>query len=198
VSTGPTVRFAMPADAAEIAALHAEQISEGFIVHLGTPFLAQLYRRVASGDGSFALVSSDAHGGIAGFVAVAESTGRLYRDFLVHDGLRAGWRALPAIVRHPGKVVETLRHGIGGGAEREGAEILALAVAGQARGQGTGRALVTAATSELRRRGVTRAHVVTLPTNEPARRTYLGCGFEPDATIEVHRGTVQEVLVWRA
>jgi len=197
MSTSVPVRLASRSDAAAIATLHAEQISEGFLVLLGKAFLERLYRRVAGGAGSFAFVSTNQQSEIDGFVAVAESTGRLYRDFLIRDGVRAGLRAAPALVHHPREVMETLRHGVGGSAERDGAEILALAVAATARGRGTGRALVTAAMSELRRRGVTSAHVVTATTNEAAQRTYRRCGFEPGATIEVHRGTVQEVLVWR-
>ena len=100
-----------PADAAAIAALHAEAISIGFLVVLGEPFLEQLYRRVAGHDRSFVFVHADPSKGIDGFVAVAEDTGRLYREFMVHDGLRAGWRAAPAVLRHPWKVLETLRYG---------------------------------------------------------------------------------------
>jgi hypothetical protein len=56
---------------------------------------------------------------------------------------------------------------------------------------------VSAALGELRDRGVTQAHVVTATTNTAAHRMYLACGFERRATIEVHRGVAQELLVWR-
>jgi ribosomal protein S18 acetylase RimI-like enzyme len=192
------IRPATPPDAKAIAALHAALISEGFLVVLGRPFLERLYRRIVQSDTTFVFVSADPSADINGFVAVAEDTGRLYRDFLVHDGVHAGLRAAPALVRHPRKVFETLRHGTGGGGEeRAGAEILAVAVAEEARGRGIGVALVAAVTAELRRRGITRAHVVTASTNEPARRMYEHGGFERHGTIEVHRGIAQELLVWK-
>lgn len=193
----PLVRRATLADAGAMARLHSEEVSEGFLALLGQPFLHRLYRRVVAGaGGGFAMVSLDAQGLVDGFVAVAESTGDLYRSFLVRDGLWAGLRAAPAVARHPRQVIETLRHGIGSDPTRRGAEVLALAVASTSRGSGRGAALVSAAVAALRNSGVTAAHVVTASSNEAARRTYERCGFRPETTIEVHRGVVQEVFVW--
>ena len=194
--SGGAIRPGTPADAAAIAALHTEAISIGFLVVLGEPFLEQLYRRVAGNDRSFVFVHVDPSKGIDGFVAVAENTGRLYREFMVHDGLRAGWRAAPAVLRHPWKVMETLRYGAVGRTPTPGAEILATAVAEASRGDGIGQALVATATDELQRRGVEHAHVVTAADNDAAQRAYFACGFQRHATVEVHRGVVQEVLVW--
>jgi ribosomal protein S18 acetylase RimI-like enzyme len=190
------IRPGTPADAAAVARLHTESISIGFLVVLGQPFLEQLYRRVTRDDRSFVFVHADSAQGIDGFVAVAEDTGRLYREFLVRDGLRAGWRAAPAVLRHPRKVLETLRYGVDGRTPTPGAEILATAVAEASRGEGIGQALVAAATDELQRRGIEHAHVVTAADNDAAQRAYFAGGFRRHATVEVHRGVVQEVLVW--
>jgi ribosomal protein S18 acetylase RimI-like enzyme len=197
VSRAPSVRLATSDDARQIAELHAQLISEGFLAVLGPAFLERLYRRIARGATSFAFVGVDQDGTIVGFVAVAERTSTLYRQFLVRDGIQAACRAIPTVLRHLRSVIETLRHGVGSHEDRPGAEILSLAVARQARGHGVGTALVMAATSELRRRGITDAHVVTASDNAAALRTYLGCGFERRSTIEVHRGVAQELLAWR-
>jgi ribosomal protein S18 acetylase RimI-like enzyme len=191
-----TIRRGTPSDAAAAAALHIEAISIGFLVVLGPGFLERLYRRVASGERSFVLVHVDPEKGVNGFVAVAEDTGRLYRDFILRDGLRAGLRAAPAVLRHPRKVIETLRYGVDGRDTTTGAEILATAVASDSRGEGIGRALVSAAMAELQRRGIEHAHVVTAADNEAAQRAYFACGFQRHAKVEVHHGVVQEVLVW--
>jgi ribosomal protein S18 acetylase RimI-like enzyme len=190
------IRRGTASDAAAVAALHIESISIGFLVVLGGRFLERLYQRIASDDHSFVLVHVDPAKGVDGFVAVAENTSRLYRDFMLRDGVGAGLRAAPAVLRHPWKVIETLRYGIDGSAEKPGAEILATAVAASSRGEGIGQALVVAATDELRRRGIEHAHVVTAADNDPAQRAYFACGFQRHAKVEVHRGVVQEVLVW--
>jgi ribosomal protein S18 acetylase RimI-like enzyme len=191
-----TIRLGTPSDAAAAAALHIEAISIGFLAVLGPGFLEQLYRRVASGDRSFVFVHVDAVKGVDGFVAVAEDTGRLYREFILRDGLRAGLRAAPAVLRNPWKVIETLRYGVDGRETTPGAEILATAVASDSRGEGIGRALVSSAMAELQRRGIEHAHVVTAADNDAAQRAYFACGFQRHTKVEVHRGVVQEVLVW--
>jgi ribosomal protein S18 acetylase RimI-like enzyme len=195
-ANGDSVRFATPSDAAALAALHAESISIGFLVVLGPRFLERLYRRIATGNDSFALVSVNESGRVIGFVAVAENTGRLYRDFIRHDGLHAGLSAAPAVLRHPWKVIETLRYGVDGSSEKPGAEILATAVSADAQGRGIGGALVVAAIDELKTRGIEQAHVVTATDNVAGLRTYFQCGFQRHETVEVHRGVRQEVLVW--
>jgi ribosomal protein S18 acetylase RimI-like enzyme len=196
MTASEVIRRGRPSDAAAAAAIHIEAISIGFLVVLGRGFLERLYRRVATGNRSFLLVHDDPAKGVNGFVAVAEDTGSLYRDFLVHDGLRAGLRAAPAVLRHPLKVIETLRYGVDSRETTPGAEILATAVAGNSRGEGIGRSLVAAAMVELQQRGIEHAHVVTAADNDAAQRAYFACGFQPHAKVEVHHGVVQEVLVW--
>ena len=190
------IRRGTPSDAAAVAALHTEAISIGFLTVLGERFLESLYRRVVGDDESFLLVHVDPAKGLNGFVAVAQDTGRLYRDFLLHDGVQAGFRAAPAVLRHPWKVVETFRYGVNRRAPNPGAEILATAVAGSSRGGGIGRALVAAAMDELRQRGVEQAHVVTAADNDAAQQAYFASGFHRHSTVEVHHGVVQEVLLW--
>ena len=53
--SGMVLRTGTVADAAAAAALHAGQISEGFLSILGPRFLTKLYRRVARTPGSFLL-----------------------------------------------------------------------------------------------------------------------------------------------
>jgi ribosomal protein S18 acetylase RimI-like enzyme len=190
------IRRGTPSDAAAVAALHGESISIGFLVVLGEQFLQRLYRRVAVDDQSFLLVHVDPEKGVNGFVAVAADTGRLYRTFLLHDGVQACLRAAPAVLRHPWKVIETFRYGVDGRTTNPGAEILATAVAGDSQGEGIGRALVATAMDELRRRGIEHAHVVTAADNDAAQKAYFAAGFQRHSTVEVHHGVVQEVLVW--
>jgi ribosomal protein S18 acetylase RimI-like enzyme len=199
----PIIRFATVADVDAVAALHADRIAEGFLVTLGPAFLRRLYRRIVRSPRAFVLVAdSPAAAGAAGahrvdgFVAVADDTAALYREFVLHDGVRAGLAAAPGILRAPRSVIETLRYGLLSEAGPTGAEILATAVASDRAGQGIGTTIVGAAVEELRRRGAHRAHVVTAADNRAAARVYERGGFRAGGHREVHRGVAQELLVW--
>ena len=195
----PIVRFATVADVDAVAALHADRIAEGFLVTLGPAFLRRLYRRIVRSPRGFVLVADGPADGtrrVVGFVAVADDTAALYREFVLHDGVRAGLAAAPGIVRAPRSVFETLRYGLRGSGEATGAEILATAVAADRAGQGIGTTLVQAAVAELRRRGAHTAHVVTAAGNRAAARAYERGGFRASGQREVHRGVAQQLLVW--
>jgi ribosomal protein S18 acetylase RimI-like enzyme len=189
------VRAGTAGDAERVAALHAEHLSEGFLVTLGRGFLRRLYTRAARSPQAFVLVADDGEG-VHGFLAVAEDTGRFYREFLVRDGVAAGLAAAPSVARAPRHVWETLRYGLGDDGDLPPAEVLSVAVDARARGRGVGRDLVGAGLDELRRRGVTAARVVTALDNEPALRMYEGAGFRRHRLVEVHAGVGQQVLVW--
>jgi ribosomal protein S18 acetylase RimI-like enzyme len=188
------LRAGTPRDAATAASLHAQLISEGFLASLGSRFLGRLYGRIVRTEGSFLLVA-EADGSVIGFIAGSVAVGRLYRSFLVRDGVAA---ALSAPVRLLGalpRVLETLRHGSAhdGG---DGGELLAVAVDPRWRARHVGRQLVAGFLDELDRRGVSSAHVVVGSSNATAIAMYRRAGFSPARTFEMHRGT-QSVLMQR-
>jgi ribosomal protein S18 acetylase RimI-like enzyme len=204
-TTGPVLRFATLEDVDAVAALHAARISEGFLVTLGPAFLRRLYRRVTLSHGSFLLVADDTRTGdrsvVCGFIAVAENTSALYREYLVRDGAPAAVAAARGIARAPRSVWETLRYGLRSGGDADGtgdgaAEILATAVAADHGRRGIGTHLVRAAVDELERRGVVSARVVTAVGNVAALHAYEGGGFHSGGREVVHRGVAQELLVW--
>ena len=193
-----TLRFATLEDVDAVAGLHACRIAEGFLVTLGPAFLRRLYRRVILSPRSFVLVVDEGTR-VCGFIAVAESTGALYREYLVRDGIAAAIAAVRGIVRAPRSVLETLRYGLrGGGGVTSGtaAEILATGVAEDCGHRGIGSRLVRAAVEELQRRGVASARVVTAVGTVAAVRAYEHGGFRRSGLDEVHRGVRQELLVW--
>jgi ribosomal protein S18 acetylase RimI-like enzyme len=192
----PNTRPATLVDAPEVAALHREGFPTGFLPSLGQRPLEHLYRHIVQSAKAFVLVSDD-EGGVAGFVAVAEDTRRLYRDFLRRHGFTAALVAVPRVLRAPRKVWETVRYGKrADSAMLPSAEILALAVAERRRGTGVASSLVTAALDELRRQGIGAVRVVTAVDNSRALRLYERAGFRRQQRTEVHRGVTQEVLVW--
>jgi ribosomal protein S18 acetylase RimI-like enzyme len=191
-----TVRRAVPADAARLAALHAERISEGFLPSLGPRFLTRLYRRIATSNHAFAFVVED-DGAIAAFAAGAEDVKALYREFIVRDGIVAGFAALPRLPKAWRRVLETLRYPGSTGA-LPAAEVLAVATDRRAAGRGYASHAVRSVAHELARRGHRSVKVTLGADNGPALALYRSCGFEIAATIAVHGETPSEVMVWTA
>jgi ribosomal protein S18 acetylase RimI-like enzyme len=190
----PLVRAGHPGDAAAVAALHSERIGEGFLVTLGPRFLTRLYRRIARSPTAVLLVA-EAGDRVVGFVAATTSTNRLYAEFLRRDAIPAAVAAAPRILRAPRRVWETLRYGTSDH-DLPPAEILSIAVAADATGQGTGSALLDAALIELAQLGVEAVRVVTTVGNHSAIEMYERVGFSRRRRTEVHHGVEQEVLVW--
>jgi ribosomal protein S18 acetylase RimI-like enzyme len=196
-----TQRFATDADVHAVAALHADRIAEGFLVTLGPAFLRRLYRRILRSPEAFVIVADEADAPegqhrVVGFIAVAENTRALYREFLLRDGLVAAAAATPGIVRAPGSVFETLRYGLRGGGNAPGAEVLSTAVAADHGGRGIATGLVQSAVDELQRRGAASARVVTAVGNLAAVKAYERGGFRAVGLDEVHPGVAQQLLAW--
>lgn len=189
-----TIRRAADADVGTVARLHATRIEEGFLSSLGTGFLQRLYRRVLRSADGFVLVAV-VDDRVVGFVAGVLDVGRLYRSFLVRDGVVAGVTAAPRLARSWRRVLETLRYPAGDD-DLPDAEILAVAVDAAASGHGVGGRLVRDALDEFARRGTTTAKVVAGADNEAALALYARSGFVTRRQISVHEGTPSEVLVW--
>lgn len=191
------IRAAVEADATRLAELHASRISEGFLPTLGPRFLRRLYRRIVRSAGAFAYVAEPerASGEVLGFAAAALDLRALYKDFVLHDGIPAAIAAAPRLASSWRRVLETLRYpdAVPG---LPAAEILAVAVDPVASGHGLGSRLVDATTTELARRGVQTAKVVTTTDNAAALKMYERSGFTRQTRTEVHGGTTSEVLVW--
>ncbi len=196
-----TIRAATEADLPRVAELHGARISEGFLSSLGPAFLRRLYRRVLRTPDAFLLVAvrDEAHDGeqIDGFVAGVADLSRLYRTFLVRDGVIATIGAAPRVLRTVPRVFETLRYPTAT-ADLPPAEILAVAVAKARAGHGIGTALVRAATAEFERLAITTAKVVTTADNGAAIAMYEAAGYRSTIALEVHPGRASKVLVWTA
>ena len=191
-----TVTLAAVADVPAIARLHANRIEEGFLSTLGRRFLERLYRRAIVSEHAFVVAARADDARVVGFVAASIDTSAFYKDFLRHDAVVAGFLAAPHLIRHPRHVWETLRYGTARADTLPPAEILSTAVAADHQGKGIGRSLVAAALGEFAGREVSSAHVVTGSTNSAAIAMYTRAGFRRFSTTEVHRGVVQEALLW--
>ena len=73
--------------ARDIALLHIEGISTGFISSLGADFVTSLYEAIARSDTSFGFVAQD-DSKLLGFVAFTANLSRLYRSVVLKKGPR--------------------------------------------------------------------------------------------------------------
>ncbi len=193
------IRLAHDDDAARLAQLHADRITDGFLPTLGPAFLTRLYRRIIRSTDSFAFVATEAGDNhILGFAAGASDVGALYKSFAIRDGVIAGVLAAPKLLRSWRRVLETVRYPAAEGADLPAAEILAVAVDETAGGRGIGTLVVDASTQRLGALGRPSVKVVTGSDNGAALRLYEKCGFAVHSRIEVHEGTSSEVLVWNS
>jgi ribosomal protein S18 acetylase RimI-like enzyme len=191
-----TVRSASDGDAPSSAALHASQISQGFLSLLGPGFLRRLYRRIGRWPESFLLVAGD-EGAVVGFVAGSTNVAGLYRSFLLHDGIPAALGAAGALLAGWRRALDTLGHARsdGAGAGR-GPELLAIAVDPAWQGRGIGRQLVASFLDEVDARGGDAAHVVVGADNRSAVSLYEGAGFVAVERFELHAGTESLLMQW--
>src|SRR5262249_46639468 len=135
------------------------------------------------------------HGRIVAFCAAAENVGGLYREFMLRDGIAAGVRSAPRLLRALPHVVETLRYPAT--TERlPDAEILAVVTDAESAGRGWGSLVLHETLDELERRGSTSVKVVAGASNAAALRLYERCGFAPQQRISIHDNVESEVLVW--
>jgi ribosomal protein S18 acetylase RimI-like enzyme len=194
--TDGSIRTAGEADAAAVAALHADQIADGFLSFLGPRFLGRLYRRITRAPGSFLLVA-DSEVGVVGFIAGSADVGRLYRSFLWHDGPGAAAAVAGRLVRGWRQALETLRHGSGGrvGTGR-GFELLAIAVDPAQQSRGLGGRLVASFLAQVELAQGRAAYVVVAAPNTSAIRLYERAGFVPGSEFELHAGTPSLLMQW--
>jgi ribosomal protein S18 acetylase RimI-like enzyme len=182
-------------DARFAASLHTSEIRTGFLSTLGPGFLTRLYRRIASTPGSFLLLA-EAGDERVGFIAGSADLRRLYKTFLLRDGVFAAAGAVLHLLRSVSRTIETLRHGFGQSTDDEGAELLAIAVEPAWRERHVGRRLVAEFLNELKSLGATSAHVVVGSDNAPAIALYRSAGFGSALSYHMHSDTSSVVLRW--
>lgn len=191
----------MPADRyRQVAVLHAENISQGFLATLGVPFLSLMYRALDEAKGSV-LLTEEIHDRVVGFVSGCEGMGSVYRRMLRYP-LRLGLALLPSIVR-PGRVrriVEIVRYGGGEGSTPDlpRAELLSIAVDKSVRGTGVAERLYRRLQSHFSDRGVDAFRIVVGDALLPAHRYYRKMGAMPVSRIEVHAGEGSVVYVQKS
>jgi ribosomal protein S18 acetylase RimI-like enzyme len=178
------------------AELHRQGIGTGFLSSLGGMFMRQLYRAIPSCPAGFGYAWEEPDGKVLGFIACAESTGKVYKQALLLRGVLmalplARFLLRPSMIR---RMIATLRYPSQVGNDLPAAEVLSISVSQDARGKGVGKALMTAALREFHRRGIAKVKVAVWAENETANRFYERCGFTLALKRE-HHGLPMNVYV---
>ncbi len=171
-----------------VAEMHRTGIRAGFISSLGSMFLRQIYVAIPSCPSGFGYVWEAEDGGVGGFIACADSIGRLYRQCLLRRGLLMAlpltrFILRPSVIK---RIWQTLRYPADMGPELPPAEIISMAVSPEARGKGIGKALMQAALGEFNRRGIERVKLCVGADMDQANSFHRRCGFELALTREHH------------
>ena len=184
--------------ARQVADLHIEGIHTGFLSSLGTGFLKQIYKALPGCRSGFGYVWEDPDGSVVGFVACAESTGRLYKQSLRRRGVLMMLPLLRFMFRWSviKRLWQTLRYPADVGNDVPEAELLSIAVDASARARGVGKRLMAAAVEEFRRRGIERFKVAVWAGNETANAFYQRRGFTLALQRE-HHGLPMNIYVLR-
>ena len=174
--------------AAAVAELHRLGISSGFLSSLGPMFLRQLYKAVPSCPAGFGYVWEEPDGHVLGFIACAESTGKLYKQSLLRRGVLMAFPLLrfvtrPSIIK---RMYHTWRYPSQVGDDLPSAEVLSIVVSKNVCGKGVGKALMGAALGEFASRKIAEVKVAVGAGNEAGNKFYKKCGFELALTREHH------------
>lgn len=203
-----------PVHASEVARLHRESISTGFLSTLPQRFLARLYSAIASAPGSCVYVAegrSTEPARLAGFIAGTLDTRAMYRHVLRKHWLSYSLLLLPRAFspRTAAGIWQTMRYGRSSTQlssdtdqpRQATAELLSVAIAPGVRGKGVGRALVRQLEDfYLATVGASTSQhpfaykVVTLASDSVANFFYRGCGFQHARQFRHHGNLMNEYV----
>jgi len=188
-----------PEHARDIAALHIQNISTGFISSLGIDFVTALYEAIAESSSSFGFMAKE-NDSVLGFVAFTTNLNKLYKSIILKKGLCFAVLLVSKMfsVKRIKNAFETLFY-----PSRvkkmnlPDAELLSIVVVPQESGKGLATTLMQKGLAEGARRGIGKVKVLVGADNKPANKLYLRCGFELVGQIDSH-GVTSNIYVAQA
>ena len=202
----------------EIARLHSDGITEGFLSTLGIPFLTRLYMGISKEKNSGVLVAVEEGGedggsvsqldsakeNILGFISYSKDVKSCYKHVMFSNCFSLGVAMIPNIFKPTiyKKIFETLIYPfahkdipeeiVEDKANPLRSELLSMAVSENARGKGIGKLLVKAVDEAMLRMDVNGYYVVTHGIDERSNGFYQRCGFEKVREFENHGKPMNE------
>lgn len=184
----------------DVARIHVESISKGFLSTLGIRFLALLYEAIDRSEGSILIVARDENR-VIGFVAGTVGLGEVFR-IMFKSWIRLAVAIFPALFS-PKKVYRISETLLFSGAKNRvdtiecslKCELLSIAVSSGFRRKGVAEALFNELTLYFQKNGVTQFKIVVGDALAPAHKFYRRLGAYPVARAEVHKGSWSTIYV---
>ena len=184
------------AHAGQVAALHIQCISTGFISSLGVDFVTSLYEAIVQSKSSFGVVAVR-NAKVLGFAAFTTNLNKLYKSAVWRKGLIFAL-LLAGNVRSRGRVKKMLETLFYPARTKKmnlpPAELLSIAVARQERGKGLASQLIKKGLQHCQKEGIDKVKVLIGADNKAGNKLYLKFGFELAGQI-VNHGVLSNIYV---
>lgn len=181
------IRLLEPKDAPQVARIHAESISTGFISSLPSNFIEIMYKEIARSKYAFGFVC-EYESGIIGFICNSLDTNKLFKDIIFKRGLIL---AIPLIKRvfsfkYLKKIINNVFYANKFGADLPRAEVLSVAVDNKVKGMGVGKKLMENAIAKYKDVHINRIKALTDEKSQASNQYYIKCGFRLTDKIKHH------------
>jgi len=182
--------------AGQVAALHIQCISTGFISSMGIDFVTSLYDAIVKSKSSLGVVAVK-NGKVIGFVAFTTNLNKLYKSIIRRKGLKFALLLAGNVLslRRIKKIFETLSYPARTKKMNlPSAELLSIAVAPEERRKGLAGQLIEKGLRLYRKTGVDKVKVLIGADNKAGNKLYLKSGFELIGQI-VNHGVLSNIYV---
>ena len=182
--------------AEQVAALHIQCISTGFISSMGIDFVTYLYEAIVQSNSSFGVLAVR-NEKVLGFATFTTNINSLYKAVIWRKGLRFALILAGQIcsLKRVKKIFETLFYPTRiKNMDLPSAELLSIAVAPEEQRKGLASQLVEMGFRHCRETGVDKVKVLIGADNEAGNQLYLKSGFEPAGQI-INHGLPSNVYV---
>ncbi len=184
------------AHAGQVAALHIQCISTGFISSMGIDFVTSLYEAIVQNKSSFGIVAVK-NERVLGFVAFTTNINKLYKSVVWKKGVKfvlllAGnlWS-----FKRIKKMFETLLYPAKTkNMNLPSAELLSIAVEPEEQGKGLASQLINNGFKHYQETNIDKVKVTVGADNKPGNKLYLKSGFKLAGQI-VHHGIISNIYV---
>jgi ribosomal protein S18 acetylase RimI-like enzyme len=183
-------------EARQVAALHIQCISTGFISSMGIDFVTSLYEAIAQGKSSFGVVAVRDEK-VLGFAAFTSNINKLYKSIVWRRGLKFALLLAGQMwsLKRVKKMLETLFYPARiKNMNLPSAELLSIAVAGEEQRKGLAGKLIEKGLQHCRKTEIDKLKVLIGADNKAGNNMYLKYGFEPAGQINNH-GVLSNIYI---